>query len=48
MSFCPDLLDVCDYLRALRASFYGGTRASSLHEGTGATEGVDVEGVEIC
>jgi len=32
----------------LGASFYDDIRASSLHEGTGAIEGVDAKGAGIC
>jgi hypothetical protein len=48
MSFCQYLLEVCDCLWVLGATLYGGTRASGCSEGTGTTEGVDVEGVGIC
>jgi hypothetical protein len=48
MSFCQYLLEMCDCLWALGATLYGGTGASGCSEGTGTTEGVDVEGVGIC
>ena len=48
MSFCPNLLEVRDCLRVLKASFYDGTEASGFHEDTGATKGVDDEGARIC